>query len=78
MRQAWSKEYAHELVEMLPGSQVNGAIEMLESMVGTRHVALVDVAPEEGSLGEDQEILGHGEMLSHAEFLAESGGTGED
>jgi hypothetical protein len=78
MRQAWSKEYAHELVELLPGSQVNGAIQMLESMVGLGHLALVDVAADERLLGESLEILGHGELVSHTEFLAASGGTVED
>jgi hypothetical protein len=78
MRQAGSKEYAHELVELLPASQVDGAIEMLEAMVGTRHLALVDASAEEGSLGEDQEILGHGELVSHAEFLADHGGPAEE
>jgi hypothetical protein len=78
MRQAGTKEYAHELVELLPAGQVAGAIEMLESMVGTRHLALVDVSAVEGGFGEDQEMLGHGQMVSHEEFLADHGGAAED
>jgi len=80
MRQAGSKEYAHELVELLPLTQVQEAIEMLEAMVGTRHLALVDVSDEEGSqvLVDAGEILGHGELVSHAEYLADHGGPAED
>ncbi len=77
MRQAGSKEYAHELVELLPGSQLGGVIEMLESFVGTSHLALVDTSPEGNTLGDDQEILGHGEVVSHAEFLADHGGPAD-
>lgn len=78
MRQAGSKEYAHELVELLPVSQVSGVIEILESFVGTRNLALVDVSPEESALAVEQEILGHGELLSHAEFLADHGGPADE
>ena len=78
MRQAGSKDYAHELVEMLPGGQVASAIEMLESFVGTRHLALVDVSLESASFEEDDGALGHGELRSHAEFLADHGGPAEE
>jgi hypothetical protein len=78
MRQAGSKEYAHELVELLPGNQLNGVIEMLESFVGRRHLALVDEPVEESLPGEDQETLGYGEVVSHAEFLADHGGPMEE
>jgi hypothetical protein len=77
MRQAGSKEYAHELVELLPGSQLAGAIEMLELMVGTSHLALVGATAEESSVGQDQEMLGHGEVVVHEEFLADHGGPAE-
>jgi hypothetical protein len=82
MRQAGSKEYAHELLELLPGGQVPAVIEMLESMVGTRHLALIEDAPAEkswdGSLWDANAVLGHGELISHAEFLADHGGPAED
>jgi hypothetical protein len=82
MRQAGSKEYAHELVELLPAGMEPAAIEMLEAMVGTRGLALSEVSPDESSLGgflgEGEEILGRGELVSHTALLADHGGPAED
>jgi hypothetical protein len=57
---------------------VADAIELLESIVGTRHLALAGFPAEDVSLGEQSEMLGHGELVSHNDFLAAQGGPAED
>jgi hypothetical protein len=82
MRQAGTKEYAHELVELLPSGQLPVAIEVLESLVGTLHLALVESPYEEGAetpgLVASAETLGRGEVFSHEEALSGYGNGGEE